>query len=50
MSTYHELEAHGARSRTRWIVIGAAVLAVVAAVILVLAFTGGGGTGGAPGY
>jgi hypothetical protein len=36
----------GSWSTTRWLVIGAIVLAVVVAVILVLTLTGGGGGGG----
>ncbi|MFL6015660.1 MAG: hypothetical protein ACJ74P_15440 [Gaiellaceae bacterium] len=49
MSTYHEPEARGDRSRMRWIVTAALVLAIVAVVIVVLAVAGGGGSG-APGY
>jgi uncharacterized integral membrane protein len=49
VSTYHEPEAHGDRSRMRWIVTAALILAIVAVVIVVLAVTGGGGSG-APGY
>jgi len=48
VTTYHEpREQHG--SRTRWILLGGVVLAIVAAVILVLVYTGGSG-GSAPGY
>jgi hypothetical protein len=49
VSTYHEPEARAGRSRTRWIVTAAVVLAIIAAVIIVLAYTGGSGSG-APGY
>ena len=49
MSTYHEPEARAGRNRTRWIVTAAVVLAIIAAVIIVLAYTGGSGSG-APGY
>jgi len=52
MTMYHEERSHGLRSwsRTRWILIGAVLLAVVVAVVLVVAYSGGGGGGGGPGY
>lgn len=48
VTTYHEPEAQRG-NRTRWIVLTGLVLAIVAAVILVLVYTGGSG-GSAPGY
>ena len=49
MSTYREPEAHGGRSRIRWMVAAGLALAIVAAVILVVVYTGGGGGGGGGG-
>ena len=56
MSTYHDSsrETRGLRSgsRTRWLVIGAVLLAVAIAIVLILLYTGGssGGGGGGGGY
>jgi ABC-type microcin C transport system permease subunit YejB len=57
MSTYHDSsrETTGLRSwsRTRWLVIGALILAVVVAIVLIMLYTGGssgGGGGGGGGY
>jgi len=36
-------------SRTRWLVLGAVLIAIAAAVILVLVYSGGGGGGGGGG-
>jgi hypothetical protein len=51
MSTYHDSsrETTGLRSRTRWIVIGAVLLAIAVAIVLILLYTGGGSGGGSGG-
>jgi len=49
MATYYpEHTRSGLRSwsRTRWFVIGAAVIAVAVAIVLLVLYTGGGGGGG----
>jgi hypothetical protein len=55
MSTYHDSshESTGLRSwsRTRWLVIGAVLLAIAVAIVLILLYTGGGsGASGGGGY
>jgi len=49
MSTYPEQHGRAGWSRTRWIVLGAVLVAIVAVIVLVLAYSGGGGGGGAGG-
>jgi hypothetical protein len=47
MSTYREQQKPGGWSRTRWIVLGAVLLAVAVVVVLVILYSGGGSGGGA---
>jgi hypothetical protein len=53
MSTYHDSsrETTGLRSssRTKWLVIGAVLLAIAVAIVLILLYTGGGSGGGSGG-
>jgi uncharacterized membrane protein len=53
MSTFHDSSrtTSGPRSssRTRWVLIGAVVLAIAVAVVLILMYTGGGSSGGGGG-
>jgi hypothetical protein len=52
VSTFHEQQAQrsgpGARSRMRWLLVGAVMVAIIVAIVLLVAY-GGGGSGG-PGY
>ena len=48
MSTYREQQRPG-WSRTRWLVVGTVLVAIVAAIVLVVLYAGG-GTGGGTGY
>ena len=50
MSTYGEQQSRAGSSRTRWLVLGAVLVAIAVAVILVLVYSGGGGSGGGGGY
>jgi hypothetical protein len=51
MSTYPEQHHRRAGwSRTRWLVLGAVLVAIAVAVVLVLVYSGGGGSGGGGGY
>jgi hypothetical protein len=45
MSTYPEQQGRHGWSRTRWLVLGAVLVAIVVIVLVVL-FAGGGGSGG----
>jgi len=47
MSTYREQERHGGWSRTRWLVLGAVLVAIAVAIVLLVMYAGGGGSGGA---
>lgn len=47
MSTYREQRSHAGRSRTRWLIIGAILVAVAVAIVLVVVYAVGGGSGGA---
>jgi hypothetical protein len=54
MSTFHDSSrtttAPRSSNRTRWIVLGAVVLAIAVAIVLILMYTGGGSGGGGGGY
>jgi len=52
MSTYPEQHHRRAGwSRTRWLVLGAVLVAIAVAIVLVLVYSGGGGSsGGGGGY
>jgi hypothetical protein len=50
MSTYPEQHRRAGWSRTRWLVLGAVLVAIAVAVVLVLVYSGGGGGGGGGGY
>src|SRR5947207_308865 len=43
MSTYPEHHRRAGWSRTRWLVLGAVVVAIAVAVVLVVVYSGGGG-------
>jgi len=47
MSTYRE-QQHGRAgwSRTRWLILGAVLVAIAVAVVLILVYSGGGSSGG----
>jgi len=47
MSTYRE-QSHGRAgwSRTRWLVLGAVLVAIAVAVVVIVVYSGGGGSGG----
>lgn len=47
MSTYREQQRSGGWSRTRWIVLGAVLLAIAVVVALVILYSSGGSGGGA---
>jgi hypothetical protein len=50
-STYPEQHHRRAGwSRTRWLVLGAVLVAIAVAVVLVVVYSGGGGSGGGGGY
>jgi hypothetical protein len=49
MSTYREQQQQHGRagwSRTRWLVLGAVLVAIAVAVVLIVVYTGGGSSGG----
>jgi hypothetical protein len=48
MSTYREQQQHGRAgwSWTRWLVLGAVLVAIVVAVVLIVVYAGGGSSGG----
>jgi hypothetical protein len=46
MSTYREQQRHN-RSRPRWLLVGAVLVAIVVGVVLLAVFAGGGAGGGA---
>ena len=50
MSTYPEHHRRAGWSRTRWLVLGAVLVAIAVAVLLVVVYSGGGGSGGGGGY
>jgi hypothetical protein len=50
MSTYGEQQSRAGGSRTRWLVLGAVLLAIAVAVVLIVVYSGGGGSGGGGGY
>jgi hypothetical protein len=50
MSTYPEQQGRTGWSRTRWLVLGAVLVAIVAAIVLFVVYSGGGGSGGGGGY
>jgi hypothetical protein len=50
MSTYREQHRRSGWSRTRWLVLGAVLVAIVVAVVLIAVYSGGGGSGGGGGY
>ena len=46
MSTYPEQHRRAGWSRTRWLVLGAVLVAIAVAVVLIVVYSGGGGSGG----
>ena len=50
MSTYPEQQRRTGWSRTRWLVLGAVLVAIVVAIVLLVVYSGGGGSGGGGGY
>ena len=50
MSTYPEHHRRAGSGRTRWLVLGAVLVAIAVAVVLVVVYSGGGGSGGGGGY
>ncbi len=50
MSTYPEQRRRTGWSRTRWLVLGAVLVAIAVAIVLVVVYSGGGGSGGGGGY
>jgi hypothetical protein len=50
MSTYGEQRSRGGGHRTRWLVLGAVLVAIAVAVVLIVVYSGGGGSGGGGGY
>jgi len=50
MSTYREQHRRTGWSRSRWLVLGAVLVAIVVAVVLIVVYSGGGGSGGGGGY
>ena len=50
MSTYREQHRRTGWGRTRWLVLGAVLVAIVVAIVLIVLYTGGGGSGGGGGY
>jgi hypothetical protein len=50
MSTYPEHQGRAGWSRTRWLVLGAVLVAIVVAIVLVVVYSGGGGGSGGGGY
>jgi t-SNARE complex subunit (syntaxin) len=49
MSTYPEHRRAGSH-RTRWLVLGAVLVAIAVVVVLVVVYSGGGGGGSGGGY
>jgi hypothetical protein len=45
MSTYRE-QGRSGWSRTRWLVLGAVLVAIVVAIVLIVLYAGGGGSSG----
>ncbi len=50
MSTYPEQHGRTGWSRTRWLVLGAVLVAIAVAVVLVVVYSGGGGSSGGGSY
>jgi hypothetical protein len=50
MSTYSQHQRRGGWRRTRWLVLGAVLVAIIVAIVLVVVHSGGGGSGGGLGY
>jgi hypothetical protein len=51
MSTYREQQHRRAGwSLTRWLVLGAVLVAIAVAVVLIVVYSGGGGSSGGGGY
>jgi hypothetical protein len=46
MSTYREQHGRAGWSRTRWLVLGAVLVAIAVAVVLIVVYAGGGSSGG----
>jgi hypothetical protein len=46
MSTYPEQHGRTGSGRTRWLVLGAVLVAIAVAVVLVVVYAGGGGGSG----
>jgi len=46
MNTYREQLSRGGSNRTRWIVLGAALVAIAVVITLVIVYSGGGSGGG----
>jgi hypothetical protein len=50
MSTYPEHHRRAGWGGTRWLVLGAVLVAIAVAVVLVVVYSGGGGSSGGGGY
>jgi hypothetical protein len=50
MSTYPEHHRRVGWGRTRWLVLGAVLVAIAVAAVLVVVYSGGGGSSGGGGY
>jgi hypothetical protein len=50
MSTYPEQQRRTGSRRTRWLVLGAVLVAIAVAVVLIVVYSGGGGSNGGGGY
>ena len=50
MSTYPEQQGRAGSHRTRWLVLGAVLVAIAVVVVLVVVYSGGGGGGSGGGY
>jgi hypothetical protein len=50
MATFREDQMRSGSHRTRWLMIGAIVLAIIVAIVLVVYAGGGSGGGGGGGY
>jgi hypothetical protein len=46
MSTYREQQGRASWSRTRWLVLGAVLVAIAVAIVLIVVYAGGGSSGG----